>query len=1089
MFYRHGKTTSEFGAGKNYSNIEDSPAVEPLRIRKSKSPTPPNSGRPSLAFETSNTGNQQPDPNDRDKTNTSIPYETRSHLPPHMTDVEQIAEASIRPAPYSKAKSTSPKSKQNLKETEGICSMRPRALFSSLTSESQDTDISDQHTSNSKPQERNPEQKSQNTTYLQPDRFQNNQSNFPQELDASPSTRKNIPPHIKNGMGRVDSIVSISTTRASRGSPPGSPSDLIEGHQAANKLIGFTSPTRNSGTQASRKELHQLNLSQSPPPAYSSAASGSIQGIQAASDEKRNGAAVTVNAAFQKSFANLTVSNGAHLSEHPAFASKTRNDTLDVQHATQSAQSQQYCNQPYFQGAGLNSPPLLPEGWISHLDPNSGQYYYIHLPTQATQWEFPTGPTPLNYKAAPHSQGLSIYGNLMSPGSSTFGKIPLASPGFSSRILGYNESMLSIASQTPTTAGFTGPPPSAGIDMYKVAPTNGVYFGPYLRYINMDIQRGIWLGTIMLITDAPQPPTIHIHRSVDLSPNPRQLKPNPVATHQRWTFYRYNVDLEMGETSSEKWTYAITSHLGCTRYEFVIASRFETQWRFIAHSGNDFSINTSSSERSKLGGIGFMWKDILQKHTECGGFHVQLGLGDQVYGDRLWKEIPLLKQWLAISGKENRKNAAWTARHEEDVSHAYFHYYTSHFDQPFLREAFAQIPHILQINHHDISFDGFGSYPDYLQSSNIFENIGRIGTDMYLLFQHHTTLDILRKSNYHSDLFTVTGSGWHFVKYLGPAIAVVGPDCRSERNQRQVLAGPTYQGIFPKVATLPSSIQHCIWMISVPIVYPRLDTVESIAQTFTTAKKGVTGTYNLLGKMTSSVAGVVGGKQAVASGFSQVKKVVGKSGLMGNVLNTFGDIDIADELRDMWTHESKDLERTYLIRTLQSIAHQKRIRMTFLSGDVNCGGAGLVHDPSHPSDYKTMYQIISSAVVAAPPPYYVLRMLHNHKSLYIPANGIKTTNAVSDTKEDMMEIFQTETNGAPRDLKKLIGRRNYVIFLAYDPETVTALNNGTSEEIGQQPNVSKKISLAVDFIVQGEAGITNTSKYGPVIIPCLEHSS
>jgi len=53
---------------------------------------------------------------------------------------------------------------------------------------------------------------------------------------------------------------------------------------------------------------------------------------------------------------------------------------------------------------------------------------------------------------------------------------------------------------------------------------------------------------------------------------------------------------------------------------------------------------------------------------------------------------------------------------------------------------------------------------------------------------------------------------------------------------------------------------------------------------------------------------------------------------MGGVLNTFGDIDIADELRDMWTHDSKDLERTYLIRTLQGIAHQKGIRMTFLSG-------------------------------------------------------------------------------------------------------------------------------------------------------------
>ncbi len=64
---------------------------------------------------------------------------------------------------------------------------------------------------------------------------------------------------------------------------------------------------------------------------------------------------------------------------------------------------------------------------------------------------------------------------------------------------------------------------------------------------------------------------------------------------------------------------------------------------------------------------------------------------------------------------------------------------------------------------------------------------------------------------------------------------------------------------------------------------------------------------------------------------------------MGNVLNQFGDFDLAEELRDLWTHESKDLERTYFIRTLQGIAHQKGIRMTFLSG----GELLLLHLLSH----------------------------------------------------------------------------------------------------------------------------------------------
>ncbi|PHH91275.1 hypothetical protein CDD83_1085 [Cordyceps sp. RAO-2017] len=765
---------------------------------------------------------------------------------------------------------------------------------------------------------------------------------------------------------------------------------------------------------------------------------------------------------------------------HPAFANDPRPESTG-----QSTQPASTNSAPTLTPA---SPPPLPEGWIAHLDQNSGQYYYIHLATQATQWEFPKGPNPIQHEQTPLSPTASTYGNPLT--SPMFGKQPMT-PMFSPHTPGYAESIMSVAaSQTPSAAGFSGPPPSSGVDMYRVQPTNGVYFGPYLRYINMDLEKGTWYGSILIVTDAPQPPTIHIHQSVDLSPNPRQLQPHVIYTHQRWAFYRYEVDLQMGEGGTERWTYAVTSHLGCTRYEFVVAGRHETGWRFIAHSGNDFAAGTSQNERARLGGVGFMWKDVLQKNIDCGGFHVQLGLGDQIYGDRLWKEVPLLRQWLAMSGRDNKKNVQWTARHEEDVTHAYFHFYTSHFDQPFLREAFAQIPHVLQINDHDI-FDGYGSYPAYMQTSPMFKNTGRIATDMYLLFQHHTTTEMMRNVSTDQDIFTITGNGWHFVKFLGPAVAVVGPDCRSERTQARVMAGPTYQGIFPKVARLPPSVQHVVWMISVPLLYPRLDGVESLANTVAAGKKAVNTTYNILGKVTSSVAGVVGGKEVVAQGFSQVKKAVGKTGLMGNVLNQFGELDIQEVLKDMWTHETKDLERTYLIRTLQGIAQQKGIRMTFLSGDVNASGAGLVHDPSHPNDHKTMYQIISSPIVGAPQGGYVLKLLHNQKTLYVPQNGQRSTHEVSDTKEDMMEIFHTDASGATRELKKLMGRRNYVAFVAFDQEaaavqTPFSPNPSIASQQQQQQGLSR-LSLAVDFIVQGDGAFQAATKYGPVIIPHLEY--
>ena len=178
--------------------------------------------------------------------------------------------------------------------------------------------------------------------------------------------------------------------------------------------------------------------------------------------------------------------------------------------------------------------------------------------------------------------------------------------------------------------------------------------------------------------------------------------------------------------------------------------------------------------------------------------------------------------------------------------------------------------------------------------------------------------------------------------------------------------------------------------------------------------------------------------------------------------------------------------------------------MTFLSGAVSVCGAGLVHDPSKPTDHKTMYQLISSSVVNTPAPSYVLKLLHSsQKPLYVPQNGQRSTNAPSDTKEDMMEIFTQEPDGRPREMKKLMGRRNYVAVVPYDPEVV----QGSYSAGGASPNVgggggkgsAGRLSLAVDFMVQVDgAGATvptaaggavqqaPVSKYGPVIIPSLE---
>ena len=134
-----------------------------------------------------------------------------------------------------------------------------------------------------------------------------------------------------------------------------------------------------------------------------------------------------------------------------------------------------------------------------------------------------------------------------------------------------------------------------------------------------------------------------------------------------------------------------------------------------------------------------------------------------------------------------------------------------------------------------------------------------------------------------------------------------------------------------------------------------------------------------------------------------------------------------------------------------------------------------------------MYQLITSAVVDAPAPGYVIKLLHNNKPLYIPMNGHRSTpSQPTDTKEDMMEIFAADVDAKPRDLRRLMGRRNYLACVAYDPELV-------QNQFGSVPSTPVpgenhgRLSLAADFMVQGEGAFNQPMKYGPVVIPSLEY--
>ncbi|HEX3642476.1 MAG TPA: hypothetical protein VHV10_14385, partial [Ktedonobacteraceae bacterium] len=323
----------------------------------------------------------------------------------------------------------------------------------------------------------------------------------PAQSTSQPATTYQVPgePRSRSGTGNLAPLQS---------SPPGS-------------SVTSVPPVRPS-EHALEQDFSRMNVHDEPPPSYASIEPTSAASASYPNEKGRSaniiaptpataGVAAAAAAAAAATATTAAVGGtlaGGHvpnMNDHPAFQNDSRMQQGQMLNQSPSGSSTAGPSGPPKSASPAPSqipasPPPLPEGWMAHLDTNSGQYYYIHLPTQSTQWEFPKGPNPLNLNE-PLSPTGTFVNPMASPVSPTFSK-PLASPGFGPvpqsatiRPDGYY-SMASIAS--PTAAGFTAAPPVAGVDVYNVQPSNGVYFGPYLRYTNMDIESGLWLGSILL---------------------------------------------------------------------------------------------------------------------------------------------------------------------------------------------------------------------------------------------------------------------------------------------------------------------------------------------------------------------------------------------------------------------------------------------------------------------------------------------------------------------------------------------------------------------------------------------------------------
>ncbi|KAH7889248.1 hypothetical protein F5I97DRAFT_1934198 [Phlebopus sp. FC_14] len=588
--------------------------------------------------------------------------------------------------------------------------------------------------------------------------------------------------------------------------------------------------------------------------------------------------------------------------------------------------------------------------------------------------------------------------------------------------------------------------------------------GPLLRYDTVD-ENGLWHGAALIVTAdsgsvyEPQPiltyqwdPEEHArtpaspvksHSSFDLGPHPAD--PHATATSgfttiqepgspdyidhkgkgkedqtQRvvgqelyvyagnggtFTFWRFPIQIQLGKNEICI-KYSINHGMQLSFY----VPAFNQNMRWATYSCNGFSAGVNQDDFKGPGfrsGYDPMWVDLLQKHAQQ-PFHVLVGGGDQLYCDSLTRE-PELQGWVTET-KPAAKNAyALTAEMAGCIDRFLFNHYCASFRNGAFARANSSIGSLTTAT---FKIDGFGSYPEELQTSPVFQTIGARGYFFFLLFQcfinpYTDGLDDHRGKHPFKSLILGTQGPYvglpshSFLAYMGPNVRILMLDCRAERKKDQVCSEFEYSKVQECIQQIPPYVEHLIVQLGVPIAYPRLVFLET-ALDF---------------KMNPLI-------------------MLGRSGSLGlgGLINKFNsEAELLDDLNDHWTAKVHKKERNWLIQQLQGIAKMKRIRITFLSGDVHCAAVGVLKTLARSggknsravevppaTDFRYMLNVVTSAIVNTPPPNGVITMVST-----LATKTHKTLHHV-ETDETMMPVFTQEPNGTPRLKNKYImGRRNW----------------------------------------------------------------
>lgn len=468
------------------------------------------------------------------------------------------------------------------------------------------------------------------------------------------------------------------------------------------------------------------------------------------------------------------------------------------------------------------------------------------------------------------------------------------------------------------------------------AADSSIVLGPQLHFDQQDLESKTWnVSAVYLVREGVIP-----HVTLFFDGKKENVKGIKFASRYKHDYIKFSFSIPQSFQTKQV-SYAAA---GDKEYTFVVPAIGEPT-NILYHSCNGYQ---RKKDLIAVNTIRPMWYQIRAQHQKV-PFHLQLAGGDQLYADGLTYKRGPIPYKLTQSGKvygvfalpvldpyfrsfEGGSLLSVSEELREKVQEFYFNAYVDQYRTEHFREAQAEIPSLAQADDHD-HYDGFKSYPVIIRENDVtkaidFEAQWHVNAWQHARFENEFMRNV--------DTVNIEMKPYNFLKLVSDGkVAIAGIDTRTQRTAYRVLEDETVDLLFDEYERLSDKVKHLIVMLGVPVVYPSSRLAEGLVE-FVDEHK-------------------------IAKRFAKALKQI----------NQFGKVEIADDFRDAWNHSAHRLERDRIVARFQALAERKRIRVTFVSGDVHLGGAGKIYPPeekgrveksSKQTSPKVIYQLISSPV-------------------------------------------------------------------------------------------------------------------------------